>query len=411
MKVAYCDLIGGASGDMFIGSLIDAGLSISALEIEINKLGIHGYNLKTEKAERAGVHGTHLTVVIESNPEVSHTWGDFLTMIDNSALTSKVKSQSISVFRNLAEAEKRAHRNPTNENEQALEELGSLDTIIDIVGTVAGFQLLGIDKIFSSPIPMGSGLISSHHGILPASAPATLELIAMAGAPIISPRKGMSGELVTPTGAALLTSLAEFSAPEFHLQSVGYGLGNRNPRDYPNALSLWIGEQRTDISVKSLILLETNIDDMNSQIFGYVQEKLFAKGALDVWFTAIQMKKGRPGVLLSVLLPKELEAQLTSVIFSETSTLGIRTRNVSRFEAERQSKLVSTVYGDVSVKIKYSEGKPVSVAPEYEDCSWIAQEYQIPLSEIMRQVGIKAWDQILGKEFSEEDEEDDDSKN
>ena len=411
MKVAYCDIVGGASGDMFISSLIDAGLPMSSLEFEIRKLGIQGYKLNAKKAERAGIHGTQVMVEIESHPQASHTWSDFLAMIDKSALTEKVKCQSVLVFKNLAEAENRAHRNPSSESGQPLEELGSLDTIIDIVGTVAGFQLLEIEKIFSSPIPMGSGVVSSRHGLLPASAPATLELIAMAGAPIITPPIANSGELVTPTGAALLTSLAEFSPPKFHLQSVGHGLGNRNPRDYPNVLSLWIGEDRTAFASKSLVLLETNIDDMNSQIFGYVQEKLFAKGALDVWFTAIQMKKGRPGVLLSVLLPKELELQLTSVIFSETSTLGIRTREVSRFEAERESTLVGTVYGDVYVKIKYLDGRPVSIAPEYEDCSRIAKEHQIPLGEIMQKITIGAWDQIIAKGIPKGKEENDGSKN
>ena len=399
MKVAYCDVFGGASGDMLIGAIVDAGLPINALEVEIGKLGISGYNLKAKKSERAGIQGTQVVVEIESNPEVSYTWSDFLDIVERSSLSTTVKRQSISVFTNLAEAENRAHRNSSSDNDEPLAELGSLDTIIDIVGTVAGFKLLGIDRIFSSSIPMGSGIISSRHGLLPASSPATLELIAMAGAPIITPRIGNTGELVTPTGAALLTSLAEFSSPKFHLQDIGYGLGARNPKDFPNALSLWIGVEQTEPNVNSLVLLETNIDDMNPQIFGYVQERLFSEGALDVWFASIQMKKGRPGVLLSVLLPKELEHQLVSVMFSETSTLGIRTREVKRFEAVRESKIIETLFGDVHVKVKYLKGKPVSVSPEYDDCSRIAKDYQIPLGEILQQVSIRAWDLIIGNPF------------
>lgn len=397
MKVAYCDIFGGASGDMLIGAIIDAGLPMRTLEVEIGKLGISGYKLKAQKTDRAGIQGTQVAVEIENSPELSYTWSNFLTMIKESSLSTIVKRQSVSVFDNLAKAEKRAHRNSHHTNDAPLEELGSLDTIIDIVGTVAGFQLLGVTKIFCSPIPMGSGIVLSRHGLLPASAPATLELIAMAEAPIITTRIENTGELVTPTGAALLTSLAEFSTPKFHLQNLGYGLGARNPVDFPNALSLWIGEEQTEADLNSLVLLETNIDDMNSQIFGYVQERLFAKGALDVWFTSIQMKKGRPGVLLSVLLPKALENQLSSVIFSETSTLGIRTREVTRFEAVRESKLIETLFGNVHVKVKYLRGRPVSVVPEYEDCSKIAKDHQIPLSEIFQQVSSRAWDVIIGK--------------
>jgi len=354
------------------------------------------YKLKAKNADRAGIQGTQVVVEIETNPEASYSWSEFLAIIERSSLSSIVKRQSISVFSNLAKAENRAHRNSSPDKDEPLAELGSLDTIIDIVGTVAGFQLLGINRIFSSPIPMGSGIISSRHGLLPASSPATLELVAMVEAPIVTPRIGNTGELVTPTGAALLTSLAEFASPKFHLQSIGYGLGGRNPKDFPNALALWIGVEQTEPELNSLVLLETNIDDMNSQIFGYVQERLFSEGALDVWFSSIQMKKGRPGVLLSVLLTKELEHQLTSVIFSETSTLGIRTREVKRFEAVRESKLIETLFGDIHVKVKYLKGKPVSVSPEYDDCSRIAKDLQIPLSEILQQVSSRAWDVILG---------------
>lgn len=395
MKIAYFDIVGGASGDMMLGALVDAGLSVESLEFELTKLPISGYHFDIEKTHRLGVHGTHLGIKFVDTLPTPNTWADFISIIHTSSLSEFVKQQSLTVFDNLAKAEKRAHRLTIDNSDVQLAELGSLDTLIDIVGTIVGLQLLGIEKIYCSPIPMGSGIISSGHGILPASSPATLELVAMISAPIVPPRFPNTGELVTPTGAALLTTLANFDPPNFFFQRVGYGLGSRNPQNFPNALSLWIGHEQRESAKNSIVLLETNIDDMNAQIFGYVQEKLFNVGVLDVWFTSIQMKKGRPGVLLSVLVPKELENNVVAIIFSETSTLGIRTKEIDRYEAERELRLVETAFGNVHVKIKFLEGKPVSIAPEYEDCSRIARDTQIPLNEVLRDVAFQARKEII----------------
>lgn len=385
MKIGYLEFVGGASGDMLLGALIDAGLSLEDLKDELSKLHISGYHLMAAPGQRAGLNGVQLTVNIDSE-ENSWDWTKFTQTILNSVLSQETKEQSLKVFARLEEAEKRVHGRIRKENDPHLEELGTIDTLIDIVGFVSGLEILGIDSLYAAPLPMGSGVINTKHGILPSAAPATLELISMAMAPVHARPPEFSGELVTPTGAALITTLACFERPIFNLHRVGYGLGSRNSEHFPNAVAFLAGEIESDETLNDVVLLETNVDDMTPQLLGYVQETLINLGVLDVWFTAIQMKKNRPGILLSLLMPLSLEGQAINVLFRETSTLGIRRRRISRYEARREMRVVGTSLGEFTVKVKFLDGIAIAVSPEYEECRLAAVQFKLPLEEVLRTV-------------------------
>ena len=402
MRVGYIHMIGGASGDMLLGALLDAGLSAEALETELLKLPVPGCNIVAKQDRRGGLQGIHVTLQTSTGEaeSVRMGWADFESTISRSSLSSTVAQRSLAVLRRLEEAERQVHRSGAEDPSPHPHELGTLDTLIDVVGTVAGLELLGIERLYAGPIPMGSGVINVAHGALPAAAPATMALAAMANAPVTAPPNGYTGELVTPTGAALITEIAEFTRPAMRLEKVGYGLGTRNPESYPNAVALWIGEAESAEVVGGLTLLETNMDDISPQILGYVQERLFDMGALDVWHTPIQMKKNRPGALLSVLLPTSLEEQAVTTIFQETSTLGIRRREVQRHEAAREIRDVDTKFGRLPVKVKLLEGRVVAAAPEYDACRAIALERGIPLQEVLAQVTQEARQQLLGESFA-----------
>ena len=384
-RVGYLDLVGGVSGDMLLGAFLDAGLSQKRLEEDLAKLPVDGFSLEVSRGQRGGVSGTHVRVTIDEDS--AHTWADFIGAIASSTLSSSTKTQSLEVFRRLEEAERRAHRIAPEAPAPHLHELGSLDTLVDVVGVVAGMEALAVTELYASPMPLGRGVVASQHGAIPAAAPATLELAAMVGAPVRP--AGQDGETVTPTGAALLTALASFRRPTLNVQSVGYGLGTRDPVAVPNVVALWLGEEvRADED--GLVLLETNIDDMNPQVYGHVQEMLLELGARDVWLSPIQMKKGRPGVLLSVLAPAVLEREVVDLMLRETTTLGVRTRRVSRHVAQREVREVETSLGRVPVKVKYLDGRPVAAVPEYEACRILARARGIPLQTVLRVVEVEA---------------------
>jgi uncharacterized protein (TIGR00299 family) protein len=378
---------------MLLASLVDAGLSVQELEKALEGLGARGFRLEARGAQRGGVQGTQVTVLLEEGAPRFNTWDEMAAAVQGSRLGGEVKSQAAAVLRRLAEGERRAHRNPSGPVH--LHELGSLDTLVDIVGVVGGLELLGVQRVYSSPLPFGSGTVRSAHGLLPAPAPATLEMAALAGAPVVPPQGELSGETVTPTGAALLTTLASFSRPLLRLERVGYGLGARDLSHVPNAVALWLGQEVEEGEKQELVLLETNIDDMNPQLYGYVQERLFSLGALDVWYTPIQMKKNRPGVLLSALVPAALEASAVRLLLGETSTLGVRRRPVQRHEAPRETIDVETSLGRVPVKVKRESGKVVGLSPEYEVCRKIALERGLPLQEVLRRVQREAEETLL----------------
>ncbi|MBN1367928.1 MAG: nickel pincer cofactor biosynthesis protein LarC [Dehalococcoidales bacterium] len=392
MKIAYFDCFSGTSGDMILGAFIDAGLELKTLKKGLSSLDIGGYRLTAEKVKRASITATKFTVNIEEHVQQHHRpLKDILKIIESSRLPNKIKENSWAIFRRIGSAEAKIHG--ININKVEFHEIGAVDTIIDIVGTLLALEYFKIEQVYASALPAGSGTISSAHGILPVPAPATLDLITEAGAPITSyPEKAgpPAAELVTPTGAALVTSLAKFSRPNMTTTKVGYGAGGKDFSGWPNIMRIWLGETSSAENDDYLVLLETNIDDMNPQIYGYLMEKLFVAKAVDVWFTPIQMKKNRPAVMLSVLAPVYTEATLTDIILRETTTLGVRSRLINRHTAQRETIELESYLGKINVKIKRLSGNISNISPEYEDCRKLALKYNLPLLEVMRIVETEA---------------------
>ena len=380
---------------MALGALVDAGLPFEALVDVLDRMGVTGVSLEREQAQRGGLTGTFVRVNLDAEAERTRSFEDFIETVESSALSERVKGWSSAVFRRMAEAEARVHR--TSAEDVHLHELGTLDTLVDVVGTVAGLEALGVDRVFSSAFPMGAGVFRSAHGVLPVPSPATSALFAMADAPLV-PAPGnptWTGEMVTPTGAGIITTLAEFRQPKLSVQAIGYGLGARDPEAYPNALGVWLGELEEGATAGGLRLIETNLDDCTGEVLGYVQERLFGLGARDVWFTPIQMKKNRPATMLSAIVSGGDERDAVDVILRETTTLGVRVRSIRRYEAEREIRSVDTSLGTVLVKVKKVGGEAVSVSPEYEDCRRLAMETGLPLQRVYMRARREVEDAVL----------------
>ncbi len=380
---------------MLLGAVIDSGAPVGNLNDAISTLGVSGVRIVAKQDMRGGVHGTHAIVEVEDAARHSYRLEDFIRITESSSLPASVKERSTAIFRRIRTAEQQVHRQ--TEGEPHLGELGSVDTLIDVVCTVVGLDALGIERLYCSPLPSGSGVIKTSHGILPVPAPATSALFGLAHAPVQPPPGDIpdAGEMVTPTGAAIVTTLAAFSHPSLSIEKTGYGLGTRKSDAYPNVLVIRIGQEQEGPPATNLSLLETNIDDSTPEVLAYAQERLFELGARDVWFTPIQMKKNRPGTMLSALVPVDLESEAVRLILRETSTLGVRVRPVSRYEADRKIVTVETTLGQVSVKVKVIDGVIVSVAPEYEDCRKIAMDKDLPLQDVLRIVRQEAEEALL----------------
>ncbi len=396
MRIAYIQSIGGASGDMLLGALLDLGLSLETLQSDLNKLDISGYELQVTQDTRCEMRGTKLNVKIQD--PTRYTPRFLLDTVINSRLSEGVKTRSGEVLSALWRAECRVH----GESEEVLEleELGSVDTLVDVVGVVSGLEQLGVERVYAAPLVLGESTPPRWAGGDSNPPPATLELVAMSAAPVVAdlPLHQGAGELTTPTGASLITTLAEFQRPAFSVTGVGVGLGTKDPEGFPNAIRVWLGEtaeQSLAGRQGGIILLETNLDDVSGELVGYAQEQLFALGALDVWYTPIQMKKNRPGVMLSAMVPQELETAAFELILRETTTLGVRTRPVERYVAERHIESMESVLGVIGVKVKYLGGKAVSASPEYEDCRKIALESGISLQDVYQQAMAEARRQYL----------------
>jgi uncharacterized protein (TIGR00299 family) protein len=368
---------------MLLGALVDAGLPIERLREELAKLPIAGYSIEASTAQRGVVRGTHVTVEMDAQGRAPHSIRWFLDILEASSLTASVKEKARRVLECLESAETRVHGEG-----HPLQELGEIDTLIDVVGVVAGLEVLGIGRLYSSPLPSGWGVISTRHGPLPVPGPATVEIMSMAKARVAPPEGPYlrAGELVTPTGAAIITTLGSFDAPTLAVERVGYGVGTKDMAELPNVLALWLGETEGGDAVTQVCLLETNIDDMSPEVLGYVQEELLHRGALDVWFTPIQMKKNRPAVTLSALCRPEMESFLVKLILEESSTLGVRVRRMNRYEAEREVIDVDTSLGKARVKVKMVGDRIAGISPEFEDCKEIAQREELPLHEVYRRV-------------------------
>ncbi|HTX78322.1 MAG TPA: nickel pincer cofactor biosynthesis protein LarC, partial [Longilinea sp.] len=326
MKIAYADCFSGISGDMFLASQLDAGLPLEVLQAGIDMLNLpEKVELRLTETHKGALRAASLEVIVPESHHHRHL-SDILDILSNSGLSDPVKQSTIKIFTLLAEAEARVHGEPVEAIH--FHEVGALDSIVDVTGAAFGLEALGIEHLYASPLPYGAGMIESSHGQLPLPAPATLEVLRLAKAPLIpSPAQA---ELVTPTGAAILSALATFERPAVTITALGIGAGKRD-FPWPNLMRLIIGETPQN-EPSEMVQIETNIDDMNPQFYGYVMEKLFAAGAKDVYLTPIQMKKNRPGTLLGIIANRQDEAALTEVILRETTTLGLRVLPISRHE-------------------------------------------------------------------------------
>lgn len=380
MRIAYFDCFSGASGDMILGALIDAGLSLKTLREALEKLRVPGLHLKTRKVLRAGIAGTQVLVERKNERRTHRNLKEMLSIIDRSRLDPEVKEKSRAVFQRIADAEAKIHHVPMEEVH--FHELGGLDSIVDIVGSVTGLRQLEVDEVWVSRVNVGGGFVKCEHGVLPVPAPATLSL--MKGKPIYS--SGIEKELLTPTGAAVLTTLgSKFGEmPPIKVEKIGYGAG-RDELPHPNLLRLMIGSSLKDSREEKVSVIETNIDDMNPQFFDHIMEKLLKIGVLDVFLVPVIMKKNRPGILLTVISSLEKRDLVTKFILKETTTLGMRWREEERVRAEREVLTLHTPYGKVRFKIAYWEGEKVNLSPEYEDCKRIALKQGIPLKDIFEE--------------------------
>ena len=394
MKTAFIQSIGGASGDMLLGALLDAGLPLEAVRESVDALGIDGVDIATATETRCEVRGTRALVDVSAAPRYSPT--QMLEAVNGAnGLSGSTRERASAVLKALFAAEARVHGNDPDQIH--LHELGTADTLVDVVGVVHGLEQLGVGRVYASPLVLGEPSGPRRPGGYSNPAPATLEIIAAAGAPVAPERQFHAGvgELTTPTGAALITTLAdEFRQPAMSINHIGVGVGGKDPSAFPNVLRVWLGEtvpsshsresgnpQAGDNAAHpfarwqdNVVLLETNLDNATGEQLGFAMERLFEAGALDVWHTPIQMKKNRPGVLLSALGPASLESRLAEVFLRDTPTLGVRVRPVGRYVADRDIVTVETEYGPMRLKRKWLAGEVVSAAPEYEDVAAAARK-------------------------------------
>lgn len=381
MKIAYFDPFSGASGDMILGALVDAGLPFGHLTRELGKLGLEGYAISAEQAGQHGIHGTR--VVVELTEHVhSRTWSDVRALIEQSELDPSLKDASIAIFQRLAEAEAKIHA--ATPDDVHFHEVGGVDAIVDICGACIGLSLLGIEAVYFNSPQAGSGFTNSAHGLIPIPAPATLELLARAQVPIASPiaiMRETPAELLTPTGAAILSTIGTCAQPSIAPSAIGYGFGQKE-LPWPNALRVWIGDLATNAAVDGEILIETNLDDMNPQFHELAMERVFAAGALDAWLTPIQMKKSRPAVTLSAIAPTSKRHQIEDAMIFNTSTQGVRVSTVERTKAGRVMETVSTKWGDVQLKLRIWNGRVIDAMPEYDDCLALARQHDLAIREV-----------------------------
>lgn len=388
-------MIGGVSGDMLLGAMVAVGLNLEELQQELNKFPDRGYRLEQKLVNRGGLEATLVDVILDEDGERRRTWDDFYSSIAESSLPDSDKRSIKRIFDTLAEAEAAAHGGEAGSTH--LHELGTVDTLVDVASTVIGMRLLGVEKIHASAFPTGTGSSGSSHGVMGATSLATAAIYKTVGAPVRAGGRQPAGEAVTPTGAAIVATVASFDPIEFGADEIGYGAGQRDPEGHANVVGLWIGEGRSKWGRggpgrrrPELMLLETNIDDSPGEVLGYVHEHLMEMGCLDVWFTPIQMKKNRPATMLSVLVGRDLVDAAAELILKETSTLGVRRRPVRRYEAERQIVNVDTSLGKVPVKLKRIGDTIAQATPEYEACRDIARETGLPIAEVMRIVSNEA---------------------
>jgi len=383
MRIAYFDSFSGISGDMILGALVDAGLKFEVLKKELKKLPVTDYEITYKKIIKKGILCSKVSVLTERQIGPATK---MIELVKKSGLSDDIKQKSQEIISRLIEAEVKIHSQINSKiKEVHFHELSSLDTIIDIVGAVIGFKKLNIDEVYSSTLNVGSGMIKTKHGLLPIPAPATCELLI--GVPIYS--NGIKAELITPTGAAIITTLATRFGylPAMKIHTIGYGAGDFELEQQANLLRVMIGEaQESEYEEDVVTLIETNIDNLNPEIYEYCFERLFEAGALDVYLTPMIMKKSRPGIILSVISSLDKVDELINLIFKETTSLGIRMQRIQRKKLPRQAMEIETEFGKIKAKKVTFEGKR-RIIPEYDACKKMAKETGIPLKEVYSKIG------------------------
>lgn len=415
MRIAYLECFSGISGDMLLGALADAGAPAGELAGVPQKLGLEGASLRFSKTVRCHVSATYAKVdeaqadqaQVDQNDAHSHhhhphrSLSAIEKMIGAAPLSERTRREAIAVFRRLGQAEARIHNLPIEQVH--FHEVGAVDSLIDIVGACAGLELLGIDQLYCSPLNVGGGTAATEHGTLPAPAPATVDLLKSVGAPIYS--SGAQMELVTPTGAAVVATLAaSFGAmPPMRLVASGYGAGTKDLPGRPNVLRILVGEA-AELSAgaplesaaphATVCVIEANVDDMNPQIAGHLTEQALAAGALDIYFTPAQMKKNRPGMVVSLVVDMKDRERLCRLLFRESTTIGVRMYTAERRTLERAHVPVTTAYGPLRIKVSRLNGEVLNFAPEYEDCAKAARERDVPLKRVLAEASARYLEQF-----------------
>lgn len=390
MTIAYFDCFSGISGDMVLGALVDLGLGIDELTEALSTLDLEPFRVEAREVQSYGLRATKVDVAVPESVLV-RTFVNIRELISSSGLPDPVKELSLEIFMRIARAEATIHSKPVDQVH--FHEVGAVDSIVDIVGAAYGIHSLAISEVFSSPLPMGHGMIKTAHGSLPVPAPAVLEILE--DTPTYG--RGIPTEIVTPTGAAVIKTLATSfgNAPPMRIGGTGYGAGTKD-LGVPNLLRVTIGEP-LDVSTEAeelACLIQTNIDDMNPEFYEYVIERLFDTGAHDVWLTPIQMKKTRPGTTVNVLCSPGDSSRLKNVLLEETSTFGLRTSNVMKKAIERELLAVDTPWGRVNVKIGREGGRVTSISPEFSDCARLAGEHGVPVKEVFRKAQSAAQEKL-----------------
>jgi pyridinium-3,5-bisthiocarboxylic acid mononucleotide nickel chelatase len=383
MKVLSYECFSGISGDMNLGAMIDLGIDKDFLVGELGKLNLKGWELVVQKDQRHGIYGTKVTVRQTRHEHAHRHLSDIEKIVNDSSLDRTVKDLSMKIFMKIAEAE--AHVHAISIDRVHFHEVGAIDSIIDIVGAAICFNALNPDAVHVSPVELGGGFVKCDHGKLPVPAPATAEIVK--GIPV--KKGGVDFEATTPTGAAIISALGTHFGSDriIKVEKTGYGVGHKEHPDVPNMLRVSLGELVTNPETgHDAIQLECNIDDMNPEFFDYISDKLFKAGAADVFLSSIIMKKGRPGIVLHVICENEAAGQLKSIIFSESTSLGIRTFPFRKDTLTRKPESINTVFGDVRIKRSFYNGIEVSAKPEYDDCRRIAAEKDIPVKEVYNKI-------------------------
>ena len=391
-RILYVDCFSGASGDMLIGALLDAGLPFDMLRAALGSLALDDEcTVSADQVSRSGIAATKFTVTETTGDAGGTHRHRHLTgitkLVNRSALSDGAKQRANRLFRRLAETEAAIHQMPVEQVH--LHEVGALDSIVDIVGGVFAFEWFGAARIVASPVNVGSGTVVCEHGTLPVPAPATAALVS--GVPVYA--AGPPGELLTPTGALLVTEFAgEFGAlPPMRIEAIGYGAGTRDPAGYPNVLRVLVGEEEAhDDGWERMAVVECEIDDMNPQIFGVLMQRLYDAGAVEVFYTAVQMKKNRPGTHVTVLVPPGRREAVSTALFRDSTTIGLRYSEVARDTLSRELVSVSTRFGDVRCKVARQNGAVTNVAPEFDDCVQLADQHGVPVKDVQA-AGLQAY--------------------